>query len=54
MGAKKAVSKNRTHVYMRIYSKPVVNTLNRIVIRIYDEYGDKTTFNIRSDQKLKK
>ena len=54
VAAKPAVSKNSTPVYKKVDSKPDVDTLNRIVIRIYDESGDETSFNIRINQKLKK
>ena len=41
-------------VYSKVDSKPVMDTLNRVVLRIDDESGYKTKFNIRSNQKLKK
>jgi len=54
VGAKYAVSKKSKHVYKKVNSKPVDDILNRIAIRIYDEFGDKISFNIRSNQKLEK
>ena len=41
-------------VYSKVDSKPVMDTLTRIVLRIDDESGDKIKFYIRSNQKLKK
>ena len=52
--AEQAVFKTSIPVCKKIYSKPVVDTWNRITICIYDESGDIKKFNINSNQKLKK
>ena len=54
VGAKQAVPKISPPEYKKVDSKPVVDTLNKIILRIYDESGDETSFYIRTNQKLKK